>query len=300
MFGILNVNKTKYATSRTAVNAVQFVCKPHKVGHAGTLDPMATGVLLICVGRATRLVSRIQNLPKVYRTNFVFGQTSDTDDCMGTVEQSNGITPDEAAIRSVLTKFTGDIQQVPPKFSAVHVNGKRAYKLARKGKEVKLQPKAVRVDRFELLAPTEKENEFTFEIECGSGTYIRALARDLGQVLGCGGLMSALERTRIGDFTCENGLRLTTDNEGGWLRTTAEEVAGALESPLAALPNVATRPCSDTETERVRLGRSIEYREESKSAEIALLNPVGKVIALAAFDPKANTLQPRLVFDPKQ
>lgn len=299
MLGILNVNKPKYATSRAAVNAVQYVCKPHKVGHAGTLDPIATGVLLICVGKATRLVSRIQNLPKVYRATFVFGETSNTDDCMGTVERTNLLAPTESDIRSALAQFTGDIDQVPPKFSAVHVDGRRAYKLARKGKAVELKPKSVRIDRFELLGATEKENEYVFEIECGSGTYIRALARDLGEVFGCGGLMSALQRTRIGEFSMDSGWQLTTNNEGQ-LRTTVESVTAALESPLSALPGVATRQCSESETTQIRQGRAIEYRNESKSTETALLNPEGRMIALAAFDTRVDKLQPRIVFDARQ
>lgn len=292
-FGILNVYKAKYVTSRAAVNVVERAVKPAKAGHAGTLDPMATGVLLVCIGKATRLVSRIQQLPKIYRSTFVFGQVSPTDDATGTVTATGAAVPDESAVRQLLPDFTGDIEQTPPRFSAVHIDGKRAYKLARRGEEVKLQPKAVHIARFDLLEV--RGAEFEFEIECGSGTYIRSLARDLGERLGCGGLMSALERTRIGPFAASDSIEV-----GGGatpLRPLSEaDVRDKLRSPLIALPGVPQHTCDAEQTHRVRLGRPIDVEEvgAGDGDETALLDPDGKLIALA--ERRGTSFKPTLVF----
>ncbi|MFK7820138.1 MAG: tRNA pseudouridine(55) synthase TruB [Planctomycetaceae bacterium] len=297
LFGIVNVNKSQYVSSRGAVNAVQRVVKPLKVGHAGTLDPMATGVLLVCVGKATRLVTRIHNLPKVYRATFVFAPTSDTDDAMGTIEQTGQPIPTRGDVEALLPEFTGEIQQVPPIYSAVHVNGQRAYEIARRGHSVELKPKSVRVDRLELTGAAE--GKFEFEIECGSGTYIRSIARDMGERLGCGGLMSALERTRIGSFTVEDGI----DVGGGPMdfdKLSQDDIEQALISPLAALPQVVQYQCNDIETTMVRLGTALKTVPAGVSAddEVAMVGPSGQLLALAAV--QRGMLQPRLVFDALQ
>ncbi len=293
LFGIININKSRYVTSRAVVNAVYRVVKPAKAGHAGTLDPMATGVVLVCVGRATRLVSRIQNLPKTYRTRFVFGQTSDTDDSTGSITETNVATPNAEQIEATLQEFIGDIQQVPPAFSAVHVNGKRAYKLARRGEAVELKAKTVHVSRFQLLAVNGAEAEF--EIECGSGTYIRSLARDMGERLGCGGLMSALERTRIGPFLAEDGLR-PGGGEEPKQEITRENVENAIVNPLTAMPWLVRRECTDIEVNLVQRGHAISCDDCPPGKEVALTRGT-EFIALGEFEPDSRMVQPRVVFD---
>lgn len=292
-FGIVNINKSKYVTSRAVVNAVHRVVKPAKAGHAGTLDPMATGVVLVCVGRATRLVTRIQALPKIYRTTFVFGQTSDTDDATGTIESTGAALPSKSDIELLLPSFTGEIEQVPPAFSAVHVDGKRAYKLARRGESVQLTPKTVLVSRFELTSFDGAQAEF--EIECGSGTYIRSLARDMGRRLGCGGLMSALERSQVGPFTAAEGLR-PGGGEDPRTEITVEAIHAALASPLDALPGLSRYECSAEESELVRRGHSISVGSEMTLAkEVALLHD-RQFIAIGL--PRADqTIRPKVVFD---
>lgn len=301
LFGIINVNKSRFVTSRGAVNAIKKFVKPTKLGHAGTLDPMATGVLLICIGKATRLVTRIQDQPKVYRAKFVFGRTSDTDDATGTIQSTGEPPPNVARVEAALGEFTGEIRQVPPAFSAVHVDGKRAYKLARRGVDVELKPKVVRVDRFELIG--HGDDEFEFEIECGSGTYIRSLARDLGERLGCGGLMSALERTRIGVFTIENGLQIG-GGEDPRQELTREQVKDALQSPLAAMPNAHVQRCESAEDERqVRLGRPIAMDPSTpvgSVTEVAIESQKARLLAIADIVPGSRTLKPKLVFDALQ
>lgn len=298
LFGILNVNKSQYVTSRAVVNRIQTLVKPAKTGHAGTLDPMATGVLLIAIGRATRLVSRMQQLEKVYRARFVFGQTSNTDDAFGEVTRTGKPTPTTQQVSDLLPDFVGEIRQVPPAFSAVHVNGQRAYKLARQGKEVELEPRSVRIDRLELVS--ESDGEFEFEIECGSGTYIRSIARDLGERLGCGGLMSSLERTRIGSFTIEQAIR-TGGGADPRVELTAEQLREVIQSPLKALPGMAVHNCDADDTRMIRLGRAIAIPEGvNTDGEVALVSNVGKLIAVGVVETNANRLRPRLVFDSLQ
>ena len=170
-----------------------------KTGHAGTLDPLATGVVVCCLGRATKSVEKLMGLPKVYEAEVDFSAVSNTDDLEGelaTVPVAH--PPDEQALRDALGGFIGEVQQVPPAFSAVHVNGRRAYKLARQGEEVKLEPRTVRIDEIELRSyhwPVA-----SVRITCGRGTYIRSLARDLGTALGVGGYLKLLRRTAVGPY----------------------------------------------------------------------------------------------------
>lgn len=291
-FGIVNINKSKYVTSRAVVNVVQRLIKPAKAGHAGTLDPMATGVVLVCVGRATRLVSRIQRLPKTYRTTFIFGQTSDTDDATGTVQTIDAVLPSRSDIESLLPDFTGEIEQVPPAYSAVHIDGKRAYKLARRGEDVRLKSKQVTVSRFELLRFDGAEAEF--EIECGSGTYIRSLARDMGQRLGCGGLMSELERTQVGPFTAAAGL-CPGGGADPRVEVTLADVTSVLVSPLLALPGIPRRRCSDSEAELVRRGHAVSANESlPRDIDVALLHR-DEFIAVGQTDCE-RMIRPKVVF----
>lgn len=296
MFGLLNVDKPEGVTSREVVNRVVSCVKPTKVGHAGTLDPMATGVLILCLGRATRLVQHLQRLPKTYRAEFLLGQTSDTDDRTGHVTASPNVTPCRRAdVESALQTFVGDIQQVPPQFSAVHVDGQRAYALARRGQEVSLTPRPVSIYGIEVL-------EFAFpqlsvEIECGSGTYIRALARDLGQQLGCGGLMSALTRTAVGPFSVGHAI--------AYEQLQTETIRAALQNVLKGLPYLPRRVCSSRERERLRRGQPIRAVDVTSAAAVdseepeepvALVSSQGDLLALAEFKSDRQLLQPRQVF----
>lgn len=177
-----------------------------KVGHAGTLDPMATGVLVVMVGKATRACDRYMADRKTYETVIDFSKRSETDDAEGKTEAVEGAAATRADLDRVLGGFVGTIQQKPPAYSAVHVGGKRAYELARAGKAVEIAPRPVVVHAIDVLAfawPTA-----TLRVECGKGTYIRSLARDLGVALGAGGMLTALRRTRSGEFGVEGAKRL--------------------------------------------------------------------------------------------
>jgi tRNA pseudouridine55 synthase len=208
--GFLVVDKPGGLTSRDAVNRIQrLLPRGTKIGHTGTLDPLATGVLVFCIGKATKFADRVQAMGKTYVTRIRLGATSTTDDADGDVTIRDVAPVGEAAIRELLPAFTGTILQQPPAFSALKVDGRRAHDLARRGLEVALEPRPVTVLVIDLLHYAWPFLDL--EIACGKGTYIRAIARDLGDRLGVGGLVLALRRTNVGPFTVEAGISLDTD-----------------------------------------------------------------------------------------
>ena len=296
LFGVLNLKKPAGITSRDLVNKVQRLVRPTKVGHAGTLDPMATGVLLVCVGPATRLVSMLQEGRKTYVTQFTLGQTSDTDDSSGVIAHRaiDGPPPLLPQIVELLNLMTGVISQVPPDYSAVHVDGQRAYSLARQGQEISLKAKEIEIHSIQLLRYEWPLLEL--EIVCGSGTYIRSIARDLGEQLGCGGLMSRLERTRIGDFSVSQSLtvdELTQDNLPVYVCPAVQIVQ--------ALPKF---DCTPEDVTNLLCGRRLVVcSEQMESPEplsigqsVAITrNGFQELLALAEFTTEGN-LQPRTVF----
>ena len=199
MTGILNLHKPSGITSRQVVDRVAALLPRVKVGHAGTLDPLASGVLIVCVGAATRLVECIQRMTKTYHAVILLGARSDTLDADGRVTAvESPRVPSDQEVRLAVAGHVGMVAQLPPEFSALWVKGQRAYDLARAGQAVALKPRLVRIDRAELLAYRWPRLEL--EIDCGAGTYIRSVARDLGETLCCGGLIEKLVRTRIGPF----------------------------------------------------------------------------------------------------
>jgi tRNA pseudouridine55 synthase len=199
--GILAINKERGWTSHDVVARVRRLVGQKRVGHAGTLDPAATGVLPICIGQATRVVEYLGESGKSYRATITFGVATTTYDAEGDIIAQHDLpaTLDRVAIESVLPDFTGAIQQVPPMYSALKRNGKRLYELARAGEQIELAPRPVRIDALRIVAwdaPT-----LVLDVDCGKGTYIRSLAHDLGERFGCGAHLAALERTRVGPFT---------------------------------------------------------------------------------------------------
>ncbi len=232
--GFLNTNKSAGCTSRDVVNQLQRLAgRGIKLGHAGTLDPLASGVLLVCVGRATRLVPFLHELPKTYEAEFLLGQTSNTDDISGKVEEhpSGFEIPSRPAIDVAVAGQTGEIMQRPPAFSAIKVDGQRAYKAARQGQAVQLQERPVTVHAIEVL--DYQFPRLSLRIECGSGTYIRAIGRDIGQAVGCGGLMSALTRTAIGPFRLEDAVA-SDQLDDDWTRHVLPAQAGFPDTPQVA------------------------------------------------------------------
>jgi len=201
--GLLVVDKPLGASSMDVVRRVRRAAglgRRFKVGHAGTLDPLATGVVICCLGKATRQVERLMGLPKIYEATIDLTAFTTTDDREGERQEvSVAATPDEARLRAVLASLTGMIDQRPPVYSAIHVNGRRAYKLARQGEQVELPSRKVRIDAIELVHYAWPLARII--VYCGRGTYIRSLARDIGLKLGTGGHLAALRRTAVGPYT---------------------------------------------------------------------------------------------------
>ena len=202
--GILNFNKPRGRTSFSVIGLVRRGSGVRRVGHAGTLDPMAEGVLLVCVGAAVRITEYLMDLPKVYRGTVHLGIETDTYDAEGEVVATHDVNVSEDALREALATFSGEIEQRPPAHSAIKVSGRPAYERARKGEEIELPLRKVNVYRLDLLRFEPPEVEI--EVECSRGTYMRSLAHDLGQSLGCGAHLSALTRTRVGPFRVEDAL----------------------------------------------------------------------------------------------
>lgn len=196
---VLLVDKPLGWTSFDVIRKLRHLIRIRKIGHAGTLDPLATGLLIVCTGKFTKRINQYMAQQKEYTGTITIGATTPTYDLES--EPTNFIATDHitlAQVQSILPQFTGPIQQIPPAHSAIKVDGKRVYELARKGKEVKLEPRSVHIYSFELLSL--QDAQLQFRVVCSTGTYIRSLANDLGQALGCGAYLSSLRRTRIGEF----------------------------------------------------------------------------------------------------
>jgi tRNA pseudouridine55 synthase len=196
--GLLLIDKPAGITSHDAVDRVRRHLGVRKVGHAGTLDPPATGLLLVGVGRATRLLRFLGDLPKTYVGTGVLGVETDTLDAAGTAVRESPVSADESRVREAMARFVGDIQQTPPAYSAVKVKGERSYRAARRGESLDIKPRIVHVDRFDLTGFDSPR--FDFEVLCSSGTYVRTLVADVGRELGSGAYLARLRRTAIGPF----------------------------------------------------------------------------------------------------
>lgn len=297
--GIVCVNKPEGITSRAVVDHVSRTFGTRRVGHAGTLDPMAVGVLVVCLGKGTRLVPWLQEGAKRYRGRFRLGCTSDTDDRTGTVVE-HPVTefPTETALRTALVPFHGLVSQVPPAFSAVHVAGRRAHELARSGQEVRLEPRVVRIDRVELT--WYRPPDFELEIDCGSGTYVRSIGRDLGTALGCGALMTALTRERVGPFELDRAVPLD--------ELERESATPHLLPLVTGVSHLPARRCDPAAEPLLRNGRAIPLAltenasapgldwPPSEGAEVALLGSTGDLWAMSEWQPQTQSLQPRVLF----
>ena len=207
MDGIINIYKEKGFTSHDVVAVVRRTIGQKKVGHTGTLDPDATGVLPVCVGKATKLADYIMASEKTYIAEVTLGAFTDTQDSSGNILDRHEVDFDEEKIRTAINSFIGNLQQTPPMYSAIKINGKKLYELAREGKEVERKKRNITIFNIEILSfnPPDK---FVMKVDCSKGTYIRTLCDDIGRKLGCGAYMSSLERTRSGSFVKENSITL--------------------------------------------------------------------------------------------
>ena len=272
--GLLNLNKPAGVTSRWLVDQVQRLVRPQKAGHAGTLDPLATGVVVVCVGSATRLIQYVQRKPKTYRATFLLGRWSDTEDVEGQVVPLEAPpVPSAAELAQAAVALTGEIQQRPPAFSALKLQGQRAYKLARQGRTVELAPRPVIIYGLEIVRYAYPELELS--IRCGSGTYVRSLGRDLAASLGTAAVMSALTRTAIGGFALAEALAPAELSADSW--------AGRLLPPLRAVEELPLVTLTDADCLRLWQGQRPDCKGTSWPAdvELAAVDPHGRLAAIA-------------------
>ncbi len=204
--GIISIDKPQGWTSQDVTAKLRRVFQTRRIGHGGTLDPMATGVLPVFVGRATRGVEFFEHAEKTYEATLRLGLTTDTEDITGTVLTRQEVSVTEEAFLDILSRFRGDIFQVPPMYSALKVNGQKLYDLARKGREVERKPRPITIFRLECLEFSGSEARLL--VQCSKGTYIRTLCKDIGEALGCGGCMAALRRVQAGAYTIEDSVKL--------------------------------------------------------------------------------------------
>lgn len=272
MNGIVIVDKPQGWTSQDVTARLRRVFNTRRIGHGGTLDPMATGVLPVFVGRATRGVEFFEHAEKVYETVLRLGVTTDTEDISGTVLSRSEvhITPEKLA--EVLESFRGDIMQIPPMYSAIKVDGKKLYDLARKGVEVERKPRPVTI--YELTLLSAEDNDLHLRVHCSKGTYIRTLCKDIGAALGCGGCMAELRRIRAGEYDLTSSVKLEhlleCENPEQYLRP--------VDSMFASYPAVQLTP---KQTLRCRNGNSFsvklpdgQYRAYSEEGEFMMLAKV--------------------------
>ena len=296
--GLLVVDKPSGWTSHDVVGRARRLCATRKVGHAGTLDPMATGVLVLGIGRATRLLTFLVGCDKDYTATIRLGQTTVTDDAEGEVTATaaaDGVTPERLA--AAVHDLTGDLQQVPSSVSAIKVKGERSYHRVRAGEDVDLPPRPVTVFRFEVLATREGEVDgipvldVDVEVTVSSGTYVRALARDLGSALGVGGHLTALRRTRVGAFTLEQAHGLEALGEVG----DPEQIP---VTPLAdaARAQFAVRELTTEETIAVGYGQRVESAQPGRTAPVAAFAPDGRLVAM--LDESGHKAKAHVVFAP--
>ncbi|WP_282604664.1 tRNA pseudouridine(55) synthase TruB [Pelagibius sp. Alg239-R121] len=284
--GWLIVDKPLGVTSTQIVGRVRRALDAQKIGHGGTLDPLATGVLPLALGEATKTVSYAMDGRKTYRFEVCWGEATSTDDREGEVTETSDHRPERAEIEAALADFHGTIAQIPPRFSAIKLQGERAYDLARENREFELAARPVEIERFVLCdsdRDTFNPDLASFEVDCGKGTYVRSLARDLARKLGTVGHVSALRRTSVGPFHENDAISLESLEALGH-SPAALELLLPVETALDDIPALAL---SETEAARLRSGQSVSMLARSRSDQVRMLNSGSIVFAKTGDTPVA-------------
>lgn len=285
LFGFLNIYKPKGMTSFDVVARLRRVTKIKQIGHTGTLDPFAVGVLPICIGKSTRLIEYLDD-DKEYLATVQFGKDTDTYDLDGTVTKTYDKKITQEDLISILDDFRGEIEQLPPIYSAIKVNGKKLYEYARNGEDVEIKPRKVFISKLELEFFDYEKQEAKILVDCSKGTYIRSIAYDIGQKLDCGGYLTALERTKAGLFNKEYSIPLENFSE-------ISDVMTNLINPLdvLSLPKVIL---NDVEKNRVNHGMAI-YNKGLNNSDVVILVYGGRIHAIGMV--KENQILVKKVFE---
>ena len=277
MNGIVIIDKPKEWTSNDVVSRLRRVFNTRRIGHGGTLDPMATGVLPVFVGRATRGVEFFEHAEKTYEATLRLGLTTDTEDTTGKTLTEQEVHLTEADVLAVLPQFRGEIMQVPPMYSALKVNGQKLYDLARKGREVERQPRPITIHELELLSFDGQNAKL--RVRCSKGTYIRTLCKDIGEALGCGGCMAELRRVQAGEYTLEGSVPLYDLLKISEAGEDVEHFLRPVDSMFASVPKLTL---TAAQAKRVKNGNSFSC--EAQPGRYRVYGPDGEFLALCQWD----------------
>ncbi len=294
--GWLILDKPLEMTSTQAVGKIRWLYQAQKAGHAGTLDPLATGILPIALGEATKTVSFAVDGQKAYRFAVRWGVETTTDDTEGAAVRSSELRPTLSEIDALLPQFTGEIMQTPPAFSAIKIDGQRAYDLARDGEEVILEPRPVFIDMLRIVDMPDDATT-VFEAECGKGTYVRAIARDLGRKLGCFGHVVSLRRTRVGPFDEATAITLAQLEELHRLDDGGAELARCLMAIETALTDMTEVNITSSDASRLRLGQPVLIRGRDAPIMQGEVYAVSKGQLIAIGEIERGELRPTRVFN---
>jgi tRNA pseudouridine55 synthase len=294
--GWLILDKPQGMTSTQAVTKVRRLFDAAKAGHAGTLDPLATGGLPIALGEATKTVPFAVEGLKTYRFTVRFGAETDSDDAEGTVVTESAARPETEAIEAMLPRFTGEISQVPPRFSALKVDGARAYDLARDTEEFELAPRVVSIKRLALIARPDPDH-CELEAECGKGTYVRALARDLGRALGSCAHVEALRRTRVGGFGEEDAVTLAELEAVKDNATEHDTLTRALKPIESALGDIPALALSLSDAARLRQGQPVLLRGRDAPIFTGTAYATSRGMLVAVGEMEAGEFRPKRIFN---
>lgn len=275
--GWLVIDKGLGMSSAKVVGAVKHIYKAQKVGHGGTLDPLASGILPIGLGEATKTMPFIVDATKEYAFTVKWGEATDSDDKEGEIIHSGGHTPTETEVIETLPAFMGIIDQVPPAYSAIKVDGKRAYKLARDGEQVDLKARSVEIQSLKVISHDAESSETTFEVTCGKGTYVRSLGRDIALKLGTYGHISMLRRLRVGPFDLTKAISLDKLEQLGHSARAAE----ALLSLTTALDDIPAVAVTESEAQMIRHGQGITLHSAKQGTIVLMVGDVPLAIAAA-------------------
>lgn len=285
LFGFLNIYKPKGLTSHDVVARLRKITKVRQIGHTGTLDPFATGVLPICIGKATRLIEYLDD-NKEYLATVQFGKNTATYDLEGEITATFDKKVTEEDVKNALKAFEGEISQIPPIYSAIKVNGKKLYDYARQGQDIEIKPRKVTISKIELKEFDKTSQSAKITVACSKGTYIRSIAYDLGAKLGCGGYLTALERTQAGKFQVNTAIKLEDLTE-------VSQIVENLINPLDML-NIPIHNLSENERERVSHGMSI-CNSDFPDSDIVILSYGGRIYAIGKVE--QNKILVKKVFE---
>lgn len=285
LFGFLNIYKPKGLTSHDVVARLRKITKVRQIGHTGTLDPFATGVLPICIGKATRLIEYLDD-DKEYLATVQFGKNTATYDLEGEITATFDKKVTEEDVKNALKDFEGEISQIPPIYSAIKVNGKKLYDYARQGQDIEIKPRKVTISKIELKEFDKTSQSAKITVACSKGTYIRSIAYDLGAKLGCGGYLTALERTKAGKFQVNSAIKLEDLTE-------VSQIVENLINPLDML-NIPIHNLSENERERVSHGMSI-CNSDFPDSDIVILSYGGRIYAIGKVE--QNKILVKKVFE---